>query len=219
MRHRWKPVIVGALTAIGILLTFSVPTFAYTPANWSGYWGGVEWANSNTNLGLYDDMTIGSFTSSPSGTTSYQGIWESTDNSSNGAYWVSVGEDITGGLGLLYWADNRPYYGSYFHQLNYAPTYNTEPYEVQYLGNNEWGVYQNFSEIGVSTSNPPYSDSMFVGASNSSSSIAFSNQNHSGLEYLSGGSWHSWTSGSSVSEYPAGGKFTSGYTKATDWEN
>ena len=211
MKRIWS-VLAGALLGVGLL---SAPVLAAsTPAGMSGEWGGTSWSSGVPyNTGMYD------YANTPSmsyGDTNYFGVWEATNNSASLANWVFVGYTNNSNNATYYvWADLRPNLGVYYHSQSSGPAIGTShAYETQYLGNNSWGVYVDFTQIGTSTSNPPGSYSAFAGSNDpgyQGTTGTFSNQTNQSLEYLSNGSWYYWSGGTIVHEGLFTAQYTNGY--------
>ena len=180
----------------------------------AGQWGGTLWSSAVPyNAGTHDYANTSSMSS---GETNYFGVWEGTNNSTTLANWIWVGYTNTFNNAPQYmWADLRPNSGVYFHPVSGGPAIGTShAYETQYLGNNEWGVYIDFSQVGTSTSNPPGSYSAFAGSNDpglDGTHGTFTNQTNQSLEYLSNGSWYDWYGGSLVQEGLLTAQYTNGY--------
>jgi hypothetical protein len=226
---RIRPLLGAIFLVAGLVI--STPAFACSTApTGSHYYGIALWQNAPQNNGAYTDMYVssGSAADASSGGFIEQTLWEGTDNQpSSGTYWVEAGYTYGwGNQNILsyYWADNRPTYGYYQHQVtSVTPSVGSwMPVEIQYLGSNAWGVYLNFSKVGTSTYNPPYSENMSTGSEATSSSSTLAGAYSSGLEYKTlNGSWtSSWGSGAGLVCYtPANVSWVTTYKEIKDWQN
>src|SRR5271165_2439813 len=108
-------------------------------------YGIAEWKTSPTTTGsngyLYAQCM---HVNDPSTDFLDQEMWQGTDNSNTGNYWVETGATIgtpEGNLRYWFWADNRPNYGYYQHFP--SGTMNLDQYyylSFNYNGSNKWGV-------------------------------------------------------------------------------
>ena len=77
------------------------------------------------------------------------------------------------------------------------------PYEIEYVGSDDWGVYVNNSQVAT-ISEPDGSYATFAGigpSGNTSQSESFSGQTNNSLEYLSSSdTWNHWSGGSIVND-------------------
>lgn len=203
------------------------PVLACTPAQVSGSWGATSWCgNMSYNIGAYDYANTVENTANPDDGV-YFGLWEGTNNTNNLTNWIYVGyempSDSYSSTGTYMWADLRPNSTYYWHSLSSGPSTGTShAYEVQYLGNDEWGVYIDFNQVGTSTSNPPGSYSALAGAWDpgyQGMMGSFSDQTNQSLEYLADGAWYSWSGGSIIADYPLSAWYTNGYANEADSES
>lgn len=191
-------------TALVIGSTIFVPTVAFA------YTGQAQWTSGVPyNLGAYSDSYAP--TSSNQNNASVM-LSEGIENSTNLSNQIFVGFNLSDGS-----TSNQEYWGYNLNGQGYealvgfpgSPGPGYTPLEIQYIGNNTWAAYINFSQVG-SLSATPGSYSMSVGACDSSSTDTFSGQKNSSLEYLSTtGNWYYWTGGSIVYQSPMTASWTS----------
>lgn len=199
------------ITALIVGSSISIPTraFAYTgKARWTS---GVPY-----NVGVYSDSYAPSSSNQNNASVS---LSEGIQNSSNLSKQMFVGFNLSDGF-----TSNQEYWGYNLNGSGYeslvgspgSPGSGYTPLEIQYIGNNTWGAYINFSQVG-SVSATPGSYSMSVGASDSSNTDSFSGQKNSSLQYLStNGNWYYWSGGSMISQSPMTASWTSPYYNEVD---
>jgi hypothetical protein len=117
------------------------------------------WGNATTNHGSSGTIEFDCLRTGNTGNKFVnEEMWQGTDSSGSGAYWVEVGGRYgwpNGDSRYWFWADNRPNGGGYFqHFPGTSISLNIEyPLSFQYDGNNDWLVLgPNFS--ATSTANP-----------------------------------------------------------------
>lgn len=127
------------------------------------------WAPATQNEGIYANMDAEClYEANPNSTFVDEEIWESSDNSNDLAYWTELG--LTWGIPwgssgrVLFWADNRPGGGYNQHEIGSGAINTTYGLLVQWIGGDEWAVDVDGYNYGISTSNPPYSESLEGGA-------------------------------------------------------
>ena len=131
------------------------------PQAWADSWATGEWETGYQNTGSQGTINYQClYTPSPGSYFATAELWQGTDNSQSGAYWVEEGAAYGAPENFTYywfWADNRPSYGYAEHDItSQTPSINTN-YAVGflYIGSNEWQVIENGVVIGTSTHNPP----------------------------------------------------------------
>jgi hypothetical protein len=152
-----------------------------------------------------------------------------TDNSTQLQYWVEAGytygwndSDIL----THYWADNRPYYGYYDHQITaITPSIGSwVEVKISYAGvvngTYEWDVYRNGTRYGISEDNPPYSESMVTGLETTSPNSTLADAYSNSLQYNYNGTWISdWGGATLQCNDLAEVQWVTQYAEIKDWQN
>lgn len=210
---------MGATAIVTILLSLALlrspSLFAAPPSPLTG----AEWLNATYNLGVYSYSNTPSY----SGAGTLVGVTDAVDDSSNLNYWIQVGWYAEYGGPKYQYSWSLPDGSSNSYYLNSSPAVgSSHAYEVEYLGNNQWGVYIDFTQVAVLDA-PPGSSSMFAGICGSPLGFGFttfSDQTNDSLEYLaSNGSWYYWSNGQIIESPNTSAAYTIPYYDETDSES
>jgi hypothetical protein len=142
------------IPALAMLLVAASPAGADS-------WATGRWSNSPPDYGSYGVLNF-SCLYSPNPTTNFADdeMWQGTDSSGSGGYWVEQGGSYGAPVGASrywFWADNTPSFGYQEHDSAAGSASLNTNYDVEfdYNGSNEWLVWHQGSILGTSTSNPP----------------------------------------------------------------
>lgn len=140
-------------------------------------WATGTWQNGPHDFGSQGTI-IFSCLYSPDTSSNFSDdeMWNGTDNSGDGSYWVEEGGSYgypQGDNRYWFWADGRPNGGGY-HEHDSADgsaSLNTS-YQIAftYNGSNQWIVWHLGNVLGTSTSNPPDGEFLQAGGEHTSSS-------------------------------------------------
>jgi hypothetical protein len=163
---RWSATVVAAAAVVALA---AGPALADS-------WATGTWANGPKDFGSAGTIKF-SCLYSPSTSTNFSNdeMWNGTDNSGGGSYWVEEGGSYgypQGNNRYWFWADNRPSYGYYEHDSADGSAVLNTSYDIEftYNGSNQWIVWWKGSELGKSTSNPPNGEYLQAGGEHTSSS-------------------------------------------------
>jgi len=205
MKRPLAVALMGVIAPLGFVLDQSATVLAAACSPGHCY-AVAEWDNTPTNEGSYVYLDT-SCLNGPNNSTDFadEELWEGTDNSTFGAFWVEEGlsyGEINGspkGGPFWFWADNRPNGGGYHEHYVASRSLNTSYLaDIGYQGNNQWFVYSNVGgTVGTSTSNPPYSKFTETGEE-------FTNTSYNIYGYSSDLSWYD-TSGGNHNGWDYGG--------------
>lgn len=100
----------------------------------------------------------------------------------------------------------------------------TMPLAIKYAGNNTWPVSFNYTKVGSSTDNPPYSEYLATGLESTSSSNVLDKYTVSNAVYYrdsTTGAWHSgWSANANIiSDSPAAAFWHIKYDELYDYMN
>jgi hypothetical protein len=151
------------------------------------------------NYGVYGYVYIGCSYMPDSGSNFVTS--EMWDTGSANAYWTEVG--VFSGLGdyhSWFWADSRPNGGGFnlhFPNLTAAGTGGTYTIEINYIGSNDWDIYEgnSFTDAGESTAQPPSTSSgTTIAGSEYTANSGFGMRDIGNVAYEeyqnTGGTWH-----------------------------
>ena len=225
-------VFLTALAMCGATIGFSGSVLAYTCSTSFHCYGTANWNSAPSNEGNYTYL-YSQCLNGPNTTTNFadEEIWEGTDNSTTGNYWVETGlsyggiNHIAKGGPFWFWARNRPSDNTYA-EFYVGPASNNASYlaEIVYAGNDQWWVYENTTHVGTSNSNPPYSRFMATGEELAGNYNVIGESSDMSWFDLSGHVHTDWSSGSSHPSIqntypPAQANWISNYNALTYYAN
>jgi hypothetical protein len=231
---RRASVVLTVLVTVGVTVGAQRSALAYSCTPASHCYAEADWDSAPSNEGSYTYL-YSSCLNGPNNTSNFadEEIWEGTDNSTLGAYWVETGlsygaiNGVAKGGPYWFWARNRPSTGNGYAAFYVGPASNSTSYlaEIAYAGNDKWSVYENTSLVGTANSNPPYSRYMATGEEVAGNYNVYGESSDMSWFDTSGGNHNTWSSGSShpsiIETYPPADAYwsSSNYNDLTYYAN